>query len=156
MQNAKLLYGSLVRSDLKYANVIWPPYASTHKEQIESTQKQAVIFLHKDNINREENNYVLRPYRERCDELGLKSLNRRRVNSAVIWMHQVISGRIDSPYLRNQLNLNSGRRTTRHPEFVKIKFARTEYGLKSPFKNACRAFNCAATVIDPTLPFERF
>ena len=154
--NAKLLYGSLVRSHLEYANVIWSPYASSHKEQIESTQKQAVIFLHGDNINRKENDYVLQPYRERCDELGIVSLNRRRVISSVLWMHQLISGRIDSPYLRSQLNLNTGERKLRNPEFIRLKHSRTEYGWNSPFNNACRAFNCAVTIVDPTLPFTRF
>lgn len=52
MDNAKLLYKSLVRSHYWNLFVIWSPYASSHKEHIESTQKQAVIFLHKDNINR--------------------------------------------------------------------------------------------------------
>lgn len=128
----------------------------SHKAQIESTQKQAVIFLHKDNINRQDNDYVLRPYRERCDELGMVSLNRGRVISAVLWMHQLISGRIDSPYLRNQLNINTGERMLRNPDFIRIKCSRTEYGRNSPFNNACRAFNRAASIVDPTLPFPRF
>ena len=156
LDNAKLLYGSLVRSHLEYANIIWSPYTSTHKKQIESTQKQAVIFLHKDNINRRENDYVLTPYRERCEELGMASLNRRRVNSAVLWMHQLISGRIDSPYLRSQLDLNTGERALRNPEFIRMKYSRNEYGTNSPFNNACRAFNRAVTIVDPTLPFNAF
>lgn len=156
IDNAKLLYGSLVRSHLEFANLIWSPHTLTHKQQMESTQKQAVIFLHKDNINRQENDYVLRPYRERCEELGITSLNRRRVNFAVLWIHQLITGRIDSPYLRGQLNLNTGERTLRNPQFIRLKRSRTEYGRNSPFNNACRAFNCAATTIDPTLPFARF
>ena len=32
MDNAKLLYGSLVRSHLEFENVIWSPYASSQKE----------------------------------------------------------------------------------------------------------------------------
>ena len=93
VENSKLLYETLVRPHLEFANVIWSPSAATHRNLIESKQKQAVIFLHKDNINRKENGYVLQRYRDRCKELGLVSLNRRRVNSAVLWMHKVISGR---------------------------------------------------------------
>lgn len=156
LDNAKLLYGSLVRSHLEFANVIWSPYHSSHKRFIESTQKQAVIFINKDNLNREENGYVLKPYVERCDELNITSLIRRRINSAVLWMHKIISGRMDSPELRSHLELNTGVRTYRNPEFIKIKFSRTEYGLNSPFNVACRAFNHAALFIDPTLPFHDF
>lgn len=110
VDNTKLLYSTLVRSHLEYANIIWSPAAECHKKFLESTQKQAVIFINKDNINRKENNYVLRPYRERCEELDLTSLNRRRVNSAIFWMNKLISGRIDCPALRNELDINTGDR----------------------------------------------
>lgn len=155
-ENAKLLYETLVRSHLEYANVIWSPYTLGHKEFIESTQKQAVMFMHGDNINRQENDYALRPYRERCEELKLASLNRRRVNSAVLWIHKLISGRLDSPYLRSQINLNTEGRAVRNREFIRINRSRTKYGWNSPFNSACRAFNYAAAKVDPTLPFERF
>ena len=95
MDIAKLLYGALLRPHLEFTNVIWSPYATSHISQIESTQKQAVIFMHRDNINREENGYVLAPYRERCEELGLVSLNRRRINSAAPWIQKIITGRVD-------------------------------------------------------------
>lgn len=156
IDNARLLYGALVRPHLEYASVIWSPYASSHNEQMESTQKQAVIFLHRDNINRRENDYVLAPYRERCVELGLTSLNRRRVNSSALWIHKIISGRIDSPYLRNQMEIYDGERVTRNPDFIKLQHSRTKYGWNSPFNNACKAFNCAANMVDPTLPYDEF
>lgn len=156
MDNAKLLYNTLVRSHLEYANIIWSPSAGTHKTFIESTQKQAVIFLHKDYMNRRENDYVLRPYQERCEELGLKSLNRRRVNTAVLWMHKLISGRLDCPELKSQLQINTGTRTIRNSEFIKIKYSRTDYGLNAPLNNASRAFNYAVTLVDPSLPYNLF
>lgn len=154
--NAKLLYGSLVRSHLEFANVIWSPFHSTHRNRVESTQKQAVIFIRKDNMKRDEIGYVLQPYLERCNELGFVSLIRRRVNSAALWIHKIITGRMDSPALRGQIDLNTGIRTLRNPEFIKIKFSRTDLGLNSPFNNACRAFNHAALFVDPTLPFHEF
>lgn len=53
---AKLLYTSLVRSNLQFAYALWSPYHLVKRNSIESVQKQAVMFLNKDFINREENN----------------------------------------------------------------------------------------------------
>ena len=156
VDNAKLLYNALVRSHIEYAIVIWSPAAECHKKFLESTQKQAVIFINKDNINREENNYVLRPYRERCEKLEMTSLNRRRVNSTVFWIHKLLSGRIDCPALRNQLDINTGARMLRNSDFMRIKYSRSEYGRNAPLNNACRAFNYAVTKVNPTLPLSQF
>lgn len=112
--------------------------------------------MHNDYKNRLENGYVLAPYEDRCLELELVSLARRRVNASVLWMHKIISGKIDSPVLRKQLNINVGVRSIRDPEFIRIKFPRTDYGLNSPLNYACRAFNHAALFIDPTLSFGDF
>lgn len=156
IETGKLLYGSLVRSNLEFASSIWLPHHPSHIKSIESTQKQAVIFLHQDNINREENGYVLAPYKERCIELELDSIRRRQLNASVLFMHKIISGRVSCPNIRSQLNLNTGIRTFRNPEFIKIKFSRTDHGQNSPLNLACRAFNHAALFIDPTLPYEEF
>lgn len=153
---AKTLYGSLVRSHLEFASSIWLPNCQTHIDLIERTQKQAVIFLHQDNINRAENNYVLAPYNERCADLKLVSLQRRRINASVLFLHKIISGRVKCPDIRNTLNINSGQRTLRNPEFIRIRFSRTEHGLSSPLNLACRLFNHAALFIDPTIPFDEF
>lgn len=83
---AKTLYSSLVRSNLEFASVIWKPYHSVHKQLIESTQKSAVIYFRGDNINRRDNGYVLAPYIDRCKELGLTTLCRKRVNADVLFI----------------------------------------------------------------------
>lgn len=64
---------------------------------IESVQKQTVIFLRNDYINRSENNYVLPPYNLRCNSLDSTTLIRRKINAAVIFIHKIISGKINAP-----------------------------------------------------------
>lgn len=155
-ETSKLLYTALVRFNLEFASTIWHPHATTQISSIESVQKQAVIFLRGDYINRSENNYVLPPYEIRCNSLILTTLIRRRINAAVIFIHKIISGKIISPTLRNELILNTGTRSIRRPEFIRLKHYRTERALFSPFNMACRAFNLAALFIDPTLPLYRF
>lgn len=153
---AKILYGSLVRSHLEFASVVWNPSEITHRKSIESVQKGAVIYLRGDNINRQENKYLLPPYDQRCVELNFDTLARRRINASILFMKKIISGQMDSPTLRSQLNLNTGTRTFRNPEFIRLKGSTTKYGLNAPLNYACKAFNFAALFIDPTLPFYEF
>lgn len=154
--NAMLLYKSLVIPLTEFGSVIWSPYHQTHKNRVESTQKQAVMFFHNDYKNRQENDYVLTPYIDRCNELGLTSLIRRRVNASTLLIYKILHSKIDSPTLRSQINLNTGVRSLRNLEFIKLKYCRTDCGLNSPFNLACRAFNHASLFIDPTLPFLDF
>ena len=85
LDSAKLLYGSLVRSNLEFASTVWLPHHKSYKVSVESVQKQAVIYLNGDYLNRggNENNYVLKPYVERCNALELTTLVRRRISGFI-------------------------------------------------------------------------
>lgn len=148
----RILYSALVRSNVEFACAIWSPHHATNKSYIESTQKQFVMLLNGDYANRRENNYVLRPYHERCAEHDFLTLVRRRINAAALFIHAIVSGRYNAPHLRAQMDLNTGVRTLRAPEFIRLPNCRTDHSLFSPFNNACRIFNHAALFIDPTLP----
>lgn len=153
---AAMLYFALVRSNLEFGSIIWSPYQSSHKKSIESVQKQAVMFLHNDYIQLSANNFTLRPYNERCQDLEISTLIRRRVNASVLFVHNILSGRIQSPLLRNDIQLNNGTRTIRRPEYIRFKTYRTDHSQFAPFNTACRAFNHAALMLDPTLPTYEF
>lgn len=156
LDTAKLLYFALVRSNLDFASIIWSPHDQLHINFIESIQRQAVIFLHRDYIDRKENDYVLTPYSDRCKELQINTLLRRRINTSILFIHKIIMGRYKAPDIRNELSLNTGVRTFRNPEFIRIPFCRTDDEMFSPFNFSCRAFNFAALYTDPTDSFERF
>ena len=151
-----MLYTSLVRSNLEFASSIWLPHHVTHIKSIESTQKQMLIFMNGDHIDRSQNNYVLRPYIDRCNDAEINTLRRRHVNAAVMFIHAIISGRFNSKNLRSQMDLNRGIRTLRNPEFIRLKYANSDASTYSPFNNACRIFNHAALFIDPTIPQLEF
>lgn len=156
LETAKLLYYSLVRSNVEFASIIWSPHCADGINFIEGVQRQSVIYLNGDYLNRKENDYVLAPYVDRCQELEMVTLTRRRINDSIIFIHKIISGRYDATNIKEHLELNTGRRTLRNPEFIRIKAFRTDYGLFSPFNMACRAFNIAALFIDPTIPLNQF
>lgn len=153
----KILYFALVRSNLEFASVIWSPHYVTHKKFVERTQKQIVMLLNGDfRRQREENNYVLSPYTDRCVSLDLQTLVRRRVNASALFIHSIINGKYNAPALRSKLQLNRGVRTIRNPEFIRLAICRTDHSTASPFNNACRIFNCTALFIDPSLPHYQF
>lgn len=156
MDVIKILYTTLVRSTLEFACSIWHPYQYSYKSMVESVQKQMVIFMKGDHVNCSDNNYVLAPYKDRCDSVELNTLVRRRLNLTILFIHSVISGKLKSPALRSQMTLNTGIRTLRNPEFIRVKVARTERSTFSPFKIACHLFNLAVLFIDPTLPHNEF
>lgn len=65
-------------------------------------------------------------------------------------------GKYINPNLRSLMQLNTGVRTLRNPEFIRLKLSKTNASTFSSFNNACRAFNHAAMFIDPTLPHCEF
>lgn len=154
----KLLYTSLVRSNLEFACAVWSPYHAIHKNEIESVQRQMVIFLNNDRQRqRDTGNYVLQPYLDRCAKFNLTTLIRRRFNATAMFIYDVLSGRRNSPFLRSLLVINDDSRILRNADLIKLKSRfRTAHSFNSPFNRACRIFNCVSNLIDPTLPRNEF
>lgn len=129
----KILYSAHVRSNIEFGCSIWSPHQNTQKAHTESLQKQILIYLSGDHLNRSNNNYVLPPYTERCIKFGFSTLARRRVNYAVLFVHAIIMGKYINPELRSLMHLNSipdysvntGVRTLRNPEFIRLRISRT-------------------------------
>lgn len=152
----KILYMALVRSNLEFASSIWAPHQFSIRKYVERAQKQIVMLLNGDHLRRINGNYVLQPYVERCEKFGLTTLVRRRANASILFIHSIISGKYNSPYLLSQIKINKSTRTLRNPEFIYMDTFRTDHSWMSPFNNACRMFNNAALFIDPTIPHHQF
>jgi hypothetical protein len=72
--------------------------------------------------------YDLPPYVDRCAWIRLETLPRRRSDACVIFVFDVLSGRVGSPYLLSLVNLVAPRCRTRGGDFLRIDFHRTNYG----------------------------
>lgn len=156
-KTAKMLYCAVVRSHTEFASTIWSPYHAVHIQSFESVQRQFVLYANPNrHIDENIDSYRLRPYIDRCAELNLVSLLRRRTDAAVFFIHDILSGKINSPFLRNRITLNNGSRALRNPDLIRIDRCRHAYSTFSPFNFACRLFNIAVRHVDPTLPTTNF
>lgn len=151
MDTIKIIYQLLARSILEFSAPIWSPNHLIHRNTIESVQKQMVLFLLGDDRRHLTQSYELTPYTERCGQLGLTTLIRRRINATVLFIHKIIIGKYQSPHLRSMITLNPGTRVTRFASFIRIGIHDN-----SPFNRACILFNAAAQHIDPTIPHNQF
>ena len=157
VDTAKMLYNSVVRSHLEFACSVWLPHHDVHIQALESVQRQFVLYANHDRlVESNDGNYRLRPYADRCAELNLQSLARRRANSSVFFVHDVLTGRVNSQPLRERINLYDGSRALRNPALIRLEPHMRDYLKYSPFNFACRLFNLAAAHVDPTLPALEF
>lgn len=124
---------------------------------IESIQKQFMKFIDPNSSsNNPENQFELRPYATRCKEMKILTLTRRRINACIFLIHDIISGRINSPKLRAQLSFAKINYFTRSPEFIKLNTCRLDCTDQSSFRMACWMYNVAALLVDVTIERESF
>ena len=79
-----LLYMSLVRPHLEYANTVWGPHYKTDQQEVEKVQRRATKLTIKDLT-----------YEERLRYLNLPSLYHRRLRGDMIDTYKVITGVYD-------------------------------------------------------------
>lgn len=142
---AKLLYCALVRSKLEYCSIVWQPYHLIHSNRIESIQKNFVLWALRGIFRRDEN-YRLPPYQMRVEFLKMQPLWRRRINSSIFLIYDLLLGNVVSLALRERIvytrqQYNDARRNLRSNELVRLEVSRTEYAHNQPFHVSCRHFN---------------
>jgi len=100
----KLLYVSLVRPSMEYCSCIWSLEISCYQNMLEPVQKQFLLFalggLNWDTGSR------LPSYHARLRLLDLPTLNHRRKCHGVMFLHKLINGDVDSPFLLSSFNWN--------------------------------------------------
>jgi len=149
----KALYTSLVRPSLEYASPVWSPSYQDHINRIESVQKKFLIFALR-SLNWE-NPLHLPPYHERLQLINLKSLETRRTVSDILFISQIINGKIDCITLKNIIeSLIKNNPRTRSHEIFKIVFHRTNYGKFEPINRILSKINSLYCHIDFSVLFS--
>lgn len=91
-ETQRILYTAYVRSRLEFASTIWNPASGVYIDDIESIQKQFVIYLLESRRNA--TSYRLAPYEDRCKQVKLQSLELRRKLADLVLAYDIFKGNI--------------------------------------------------------------
>jgi hypothetical protein len=141
-----MLYTSLVRPKLEHASCVWDPVYNIHREKIEGVQKKFIKYALRHLPWRDRNN--LPPYEELCRLISLDTLNERRTIACIMFIFDILTGKIDSPSLLSLVRLNVSRYPIRGSELLRVDFHRTNYGMHEPINNAIRKVNENSDIFD--------
>jgi hypothetical protein len=122
------LYTCLVRPKLEYASCVWSPFYDVRVDKVERVQRMFIRYglrgLSWTDI------YDLPPY-----EL-VKSCS----IACIMFILDILSGRMNSPNLLSALDLNTPQYQTQGSEFLRIGFHHTNYGFHETMSAAMREF----------------
>jgi hypothetical protein len=88
--------------------------------------------------------YDLFPYVDRCALICLETVTRRRSDACVMFVFDVLSGRLGSPNLLSLVNVVGLRYRIRGGDFLQIDFHHTNYGVHELLNDAVLHFNQVA------------
>lgn len=134
-----VLYNAYVRSKLEFASVIWDPYQQNYSDDIESVQKQFVMYALGD-TNRIPP-YRLQPYEERCKTLGLDKLSTRRTITNAIMAYDLYNKRINDDNIDAKLIRRQHQRSFRNERPLAEVVYETNYGYNQPLAKMVRMVN---------------
>lgn len=134
----KSLYYAFVRSHLEYASTVWNPHYEIHNNSIESIQRKfsAYALTH---LGWHDYNQPMPSYSQRCELLNLETLCRRRINSSIFFIYDVLTGKYTLPSIN--LPINEPARTLRRNNLFNTQTHRTNYAINEPINRMCTFFN---------------
>lgn len=115
----KSLYYALVQSTLDYCSIVWMPFYEVHKNKLESCLKQFSMFALKEYPN-SSNNYKISSYTDRLDKLNMMSLQRRRINTGLIFLKNLLDNNVHCPSIKNLISTTSNERGLRNIQLFKL------------------------------------
>ncbi|XP_055385908.1 uncharacterized protein LOC129614949 [Condylostylus longicornis] len=140
----KSLFTSLVRPHLEYAAPIWMPSYTKHIKRIESVQKNMVRFsLRKFICEMNATGYIAK-----CKLIDIQTLESRRNVASVIYSYDILSARINCPFILNLYNIYAPIRNVKARRVLYLDSHRTNYGFSEPIANSQRLLNVCASQID--------
>lgn len=136
----KAVYSAFVQSNLDYCSTLWLTIPSTRSNAIESIPRQFTMFaLHEyPNVA---NNYQIASYEDRLNRLKMTKLDRRRINTALIFLYDLINNNIHCPLVKELFYINPNIRNFRNAEMFKIKDSKLSRTISAPITQICKYAN---------------
>jgi hypothetical protein len=100
--------------------------------------------------------YNLPTYEYRCALLRLDTLVKRHSIACIMFIFDILSGRMNSPNFLSALDLNTLQNWNRGSEFLQIVFHRTNYGVHEQMSAAKRDLNEIIGLFDFILTRNQF
>jgi hypothetical protein len=85
---------------------------------------------------------------DRCALIHHDTLVERRANACVIFIFDILSGRVNSSNLLSLIGINAPWYHSKTSDFLRVDFHRTNYGVHEPLNCAGRSFNEFAGLVD--------
>lgn len=148
----KILYTSYVRSKLEFGSVIWDPFQEVYRDDIESIQKQFLMYALGD--SNKVPPYRLLPYEERCAKFGMDTLVFRRKIINSMFAYDLYHNRFNDTSLFNRLVRAGGMRTLRTNRLLYEEAYHRDYSYHQPFAKMIRLINQSSEFLNLTR--ERF
>lgn len=136
----KSLYFALVQSHLEYCSVVWQPFYDVNSKKIESILKQFSMYARREYQN-EANSYHISSYMTRLADLNMSSVERRRANSCLIFMYDILHGQANCQSMREAITYNTIDNRLRRQEFVRINDKKLKLALTTPLAQMVRLSN---------------
>ena len=99
-----MVFKSLVRPHIEYANQVWSPYLMKHITALENVQRRATKLIP---------GYKELDYKERLTRLNLPTLSYRRLRGDMIEIYKILTGKYDSSVMSNFVTLRENDSITR-------------------------------------------
>ena len=149
------LYYTLVRSILEYASIIWMPYKKKYIDEIESIQKQFLLFALKHIYDRDYG-FVLPPYATRLKMINMESLQNRRELLCAAFVFDVLTDVIRVPHIKNSINYNPSTRRNRHTELLLVRNFGSRWSNDEVMNRCAVIFNKYSHLMDGNMTKQAF
>ena len=135
----KALYCALVRSNLEYCVTVWSPFYQNGTSRIETVQRRFIRFA----LRRLpwSDPFRLPSYEQRCRLIDLDTLQSRRDVIRALFVSDLLTARIDCPWILERLDIQVQPRALRHNSFLRVPLRRTNYSAYNAITGLQRNFN---------------
>lgn len=137
IKTLKILYCSLVRSNLEYASQVWNPCYEIYIERLERIQKKFLSFINF------KHKIPSLDYVQNCKRHHLLPLAKRREAADLTFLHNILLNVVDSPDLLSLIKLKTPLRAFSRRNFLRIHTpdCSTNYRKNSYLVRVANVFN---------------
>lgn len=146
IETQKILYLAYVRSKLEFGSVIWSPKQSIYRDDIESVQKQFVIYLLES--RRRATSFRLAPYTERCKLLKIQSLEMRRSIFDALLAYDIFVRNVNDSFINSNIVMSQPSRRLRRVRLVDEPYYRCDYLRSQPIARIRRILSEHGHIIE--------